>query len=460
MRVGILTDYPSATTQAGPAVHTHLLAAGLRRRGHHVVLMGPDTSSVVPIDEPHTQLYHGMSYPTHPRVKIPMPGPLKTLLSPPELDVIHSQCNHHAVEYALWLREMWQIPVLHTHTVHFPSHSHFLISDSLYGQDWLRQFLVDRGEDFERTFAKVYNQGDRLIVQSRHFVDYWRSRGVTVPIEVVGRPVSPTVFSVQPGADPFPTEFAVGSRLLCVCRHDREKRLEHLLDMFTSRIAPADPKVTLTLVGGGHDHDNLRQRAASSPYADRIHMPGEVAHDTLVDWYAHADVFTYTSLSETFGNVVNEALWSGVPVVALDDRMGVAHQVVDRVNGFLIQPNRHDTDDLFAMFTDGPAAGGQLSRRTSHPDVIYRRFEQIYAEAALDCRRQIKRPLRYRSRLTQMRSFARHMAGWAGWNGLLLGIAHAATRLGAARLAPEQSAEVEVTASQFQAASAENRPAA
>ena len=37
--------------------------------------------------------------------------------------------------------------------------------------------------------------GDAFIVQSRHMVKYWRERGVTVPIEVVGRPINPDIFS-------------------------------------------------------------------------------------------------------------------------------------------------------------------------------------------------------------------------------------------------------------------------
>ena len=40
-------------------------------------------------------------------------------------------------------------------------------------------------------------------------------------------------------------------------------------------------------------------------------------------WYRHADVFVYTSLSETYGQVVSEALWCGLPVVAFVDDKGV-----------------------------------------------------------------------------------------------------------------------------------------
>ena len=444
MRVGILTDYPSPSTQAGPAVHTKLLAQRLESRGHDVVLMGPDTDSLERIDASHTHLYWGGRYPTHKRVVIAMPGPIPTLVKPPELDVIHSQTNTHMIHYGLWLREMYGIPVLNTHTIHLPTHSHFLVADALYNQRYVRDFLQWWAKDMELAHARMYNSGDRLIVQSRHFVDYWRERGVTVPIDVIGRPIAPHHFSVQPGPDPFPRKFAVGNRLLCVCRHDREKRLDHLVDIFVSRIAPNDPAATLTMVGNGHDHGNLQAKVDSLPYSDRIHLPGEVKHTELVDWYAHADLFVYTSLSETFGNVVNEALWSGLPVVALDDKMGVGHQVADEVNGYLIQPGRQSTNDRFAMRCLSLLGDRQqrrqlgeeaanLSRRTSHPDVVLRRFEKIYEEARRDIRKRQPRVLKDQSRRKQLKRFAYHMGQWGFWNGLLLGIGHTATRLGAGR---------------------------
>ena len=439
-----MTEYPSPAVQSGPAIHTKFLFEGMQRRGHDVVLMGPDTGSEVPIDHHEVQLYRGFGYPTHPKVKIPMPGPWKTMWNAPQVDVVHSQTNTHMVHYAVWMRKMWQIPLLNTHTVHLPTHSHFILSDRLYESDRIRNLVRRQADAVELNFANLYNMGDCLIVQSRHFVDYWRQRGVKVPIEVVGRPIDPAKFSQQPGPDPFPRGYAVGKRLLVVSRHDREKSLDHLIRIFVEHIAPNDPNVTLTLVGDGHDHANLVEQAHRSPYGDRIHFPGEAKHQQLVDWYAHGDVFVYTSVSETFGNVVNEALWCGLPTVALDDHMGVAHQVADEVNGFLVKPNRLLTNEGFAaaclLLTSAPPLRRRMSeeainlaRANSHPDVVLSRFERIYGEAKAHCVERVREPLSERSPIAQARSLAGHLSKWSWYNGLLLTIAHAVTRLGASR---------------------------
>ena len=444
MRVGILSDYPSPAVQSGPALHTRLLYRGLKSRGHEVVLMGPDTGADAPIESADFQLYRAFSYPTHPKVKVAMPLPLRTLFDAPRVDVIHGQTNNHMIHYGLWMRQMHKVPVINTHTIHLPTHSHFLLSDKLYEKGFVRGWVQDNALGVERNFAKLYNMGDALIVQSRFLVDYWRERGVTIPIEVVGRPIDAGVFSTQPTGDPFPRHFRVGKRLIVVCRHDREKSLDHLIRIFAEEIASNDPDVTLTLVGDGHDHANLVRQAAATPCANRIHFPGEANHGELVDWYAHADLFVYTSVSETFGNVVNEALWCGLPVVALDDRMGVAHQVAHDVNGFLIRPRCADTDTEFAAAVlrlchnqrrrrEMAAEAASFSRRTSHLDVVLKRFERIYGDAQAHCRATVKTPLSEQSKFAQLRSFADNMGQWAWWNGLLLTVAHTATRLGAAR---------------------------
>jgi 1,2-diacylglycerol 3-alpha-glucosyltransferase len=446
MRVGILTEFPSPAVQSGPAIHTRFLKDGLTKRGHGCTLIGPDTSDSAPTETGDYYLFKAWPYPTHRDVKLAMPGrPIEMFRNPPKVDVIHSQASSHMLHYGAWMRKMWQIPLLHTHVVHMPTHCHFLLSDGLYQKEWVLDWWRKRAEAMERSFAGMYNQGDCLIVQSHHFVDYWRERGVTVPIEVVGRPINPDIFSAQSTHDPYPKSATVGKRMVVVCRHDREKNLNYLLDLFAQKIAPVDSEVTLTLVGDGHDHRNLVEHAAALPHSDRVHFVGEVAHDELVNWYTHGDLFVYTSLSETFGNVVNEALWSGLPVVALNDHMGVAGQLIDGKNGFLIDPDTPQTDHQFAaacitllhrrpLRRSFGEEAATISRRTSHPDVVLSRFEKIYGEAKQHCLREVPTPLSEKNKVAQVSAYLQAVGQWAFWTSVLFGVAHAATTMGATRV--------------------------
>lgn len=452
MRVGIFTDYPSQAVLSGPAIHTSFLKENLEKRGHEVTLFGPNTHEDSFDGHPGQHLFKGIPYPTHPKTKIVMPWPLNNVLNPPRVDIIHGQINSHMMLYGGWMRKMWRIPMLNTHIIHLPTHSHFVVGDRLYKNEWVRHQLEEQALGQEKVMARFVNQGDGMIVQSRFMVDYWRERGVTVPIETVGRPINPAIFDLPRGEDPFPAEFAKGGRLIVVSRHDREKRLDELIQIFDQHIAPADENVTLTLIGDGAEHQHLVEQAARSRYANRILFPGEIGHEALVSWYGHADVFVYTSISETFGNVVNEALWCGLPCVAYDDRMGVAHQVTDQENGFLLAPDREDSHANFtkAVLTllrdaDLRLAMGQRAaaraRATSHPDVVIDRFEAIYERAIQRCHDEIPVGLSERSRALQLAELSKATGEWAVMHGLLLGLAGFATKTGLGRPAVVEQIE-------------------
>ena len=444
MRVGILTEFPSLYVQSGPAIHTRFLHDGLVRRGHDVLLVGPSANDPQDDNDIKRHLFKGLSYPTHPKVKVSFPWPLHKLTNGPRVDIYHGQTNSHMIHYANWQRKMYGTAVLNTNIIHLPTHSHFILSDKLYENKVVWRTVQHQAVKAEQSFVSMYNDGDGLIVQSRFMIDYWRKLGVKVPIEAIGRPINPVTFDKQATFDPFPAQFAEGKRLIVVSRHDREKRLDHLIEIFNEELAPADPQVTLTLVGDGFEHANLMRLIQKSRYQDRIYMPGEVKHDDLVNWYAHADVFVYTSVSETFGNVVNEALWCGLPVVALNDRMGVAHQISSNLNGFLVEPDRADTNRVFAAhimdLVSNPLFKQQIganaathARRTSHPDVTLSRYEAFYERALKSAADQIKEPLAKASRVKQSAAFVSHMSRWAYYSSMFIAISKAATSLGIGR---------------------------
>ena len=467
MRVGILTDFPSLALQSGPSLHTAFLHDGLTAKGHEVTLIGPETETA-PREGTNTHLFRSVAYPSHPKLKVVVPRPIKQLVNAPDLDIIHGQLNNHSIEWANWVRKMNRTAVINTNIIHLPTHSHFILSDKLYGSSVVREFTRHWARDVEKDFARMYNDGDGLVVQSRYMVDYWQERGVRVPMHVVGRPIDPRKFSAQPGADPFPSHFKNGHRLVCVCRHDREKNLEALLQMFDEHVAVRDEHATLTIIGDGHQHEQLVAIAEAARHADRIHFPGEVKHGGLIDWYAHADVFVYTSLSETFGNVVNEALWTGLPVVALHDRMGVAHQVVDGENGYLVEPNRVDTGEMFAERCVALTSHRELRRRlgqnaanlarqVSHPDVVVRRFEKIYESSIKRAHDEVREPLSEASTLAQRKALIKHVAVWARYNYTLLLVANTAGKLGFGRRDHVSTLEAKPAPSRAEAAPAPPR---
>src|SRR4029077_12586291 len=131
-----------------------------------------------------------------------------------------------------------------------------------------------------------------------------------------------------------------GARLLCAGRHTREKDQDRLIRIFARHVAPVDREATLTLLGEGPDTEYYKRVAREEGVAHRVFFPGEVPFTRMADFCAYADVFVHASLSETYGNVMGEALWCGTPTIAFADGMGVNSQIRGGANGVLLSPGK------------------------------------------------------------------------------------------------------------------------
>jgi glycosyltransferase involved in cell wall biosynthesis len=96
--------------------------------------------------------------------------------------------------------------------------------------------------------------------------------------------------------------------LLCVGRISREKNLLAYLDLPCAG--------TKYVVGNGPFLASLQHLYQQEIAAGRIVFFGEQRGTALAELYAEADVFVFPSKTDTFGNVILEALASGVPVAA------------------------------------------------------------------------------------------------------------------------------------------------
>ena len=140
-------------------------------------------------------------------------------------------------------------------------------------------------------------------------------------------------------------ELAPDGRLLVgyVGRLAPEKELELLTYL------SGDPRYALVVVGGGPEETRLRRLMPDA------HFLGVLHRAELGRAYASLDVFVHTGRHETYCQSAQEALASGVPVVA--PRSGGPIDVVqDGVAGFLYEPG--DGDDL----------GGYVDRLARDPE--------------------------------------------------------------------------------------------
>ena len=101
--------------------------------------------------------------------------------------------------------------------------------------------------------------------------------------------------------------------IVTVRRAEPRMGIENLLRAV--RIAASD-EVVLAVVGGGLLTQDLRGLSSELQLDGRVHFPGHVPDDELLDWYRAADLFVLPTVAyEGFGMVTVEALACGTPVL-------------------------------------------------------------------------------------------------------------------------------------------------
>ncbi|GAA0572172.1 glycosyltransferase family 4 protein [Halomonas salifodinae] len=143
--------------------------------------------------------------------------------------------------------------------------------------------------------------------------------------------------------------------VLHVGRLAKEKNLA-LLVRTVRAMQALRPDLVQVIVGDGPQRQAL---AAELPEA---HFCGFVPPDDLPRHYASADLLLFPSLSETYGNVVTEAMASGLPVVAFATAAAALLIEADH-NGVSVAP---EDDEAFiaaaCRLCQSPARWGQLGR--------------------------------------------------------------------------------------------------
>lgn len=439
LRVAILSDFTRIPYANGAAFQTRFLYQELTRCGHEVTVIGPHDPDATP-DElaPGTIELPSLPLKTYPGVYIPMP--LETWvykIDRFDFDIVFAQTTTLLLEFGIWLRKMRGIPLLCVNTTHLAAAYEVLLPEKLAKLPMLQVGVEILKKPYEKIFARVYNESDGLVVLSEGLRNYWRERGVTAPIHVVPRAVQPEIFDKPLGDDPYQeflgqTPYFDGARLLCAGRHTREKAQDRVIRIFARQVASKDPHATLTMLGDGPDCEFYKRVAREEGVASRVFFPGEVPFTRMVDYYGYADIFVHASLSETYGNVMGEALWCGTPTVAYADGMGVSSQIRDGVNGVLLAPgsgtqSEAQADEAFGravlrLLADpaGRARLGtmasKLARERCSPLAVQERIADTFRAAqdhagACGLRPNVRRPLPM-----QWLTTFQHFRSWAAIN--------------------------------------------
>ena len=190
-----------------------------------------------------------------------------------------------------------------------------------------------------------------------------------------GRPV----FLMQRGVDTAlfsPEKRGCSKRGLTigyVGRLSPEKNVRLFRDVEQALLAAGIPDFRFLVVGDGHERGWLAEKLQN------VDFTGVLFGDELARAYANMDIFAFPSHTDTFGNVVLEAMASAVPVVVTSSG-GPKYLVNHGVTGLVGHNDRAFVEHVVTLARDGDLRQRIRARAREFALCRYwdRIFEQVY----------------------------------------------------------------------------------
>ena len=148
---------------------------------------------------------------------------------------------------------------------------------------------------------------------------------------------------------------------------DPKKNTERTLIAYSKYLEESDVKRKLLMADLDHDYlDGIIERNHIENIRKNVVMPGYIVNQDLPDIYNSAFAFLYTSLRESFGIPLLEAMACGTPVITSNTS---SMPEIGGPNAILINP-------------ENPEEIAEMMLKLENEDIFYRKQEQVGLERA------------------------------------------------------------------------------
>jgi glycosyltransferase involved in cell wall biosynthesis len=224
-------------------------------------------------------------------------------------DIIHVQTPFVAHYLGVKLSALLGIPCVETYHTFF--------------EEYLYHYVPFAPKYLMRTLAKRFSrhQGNSLngmVVPSHPMLHVLRAYGIATQIEVIPTGIEPASFEQGNGAI-FREQHGISQArpvLLFVGRVAHEKNIGFLLKVLV-KVKAQIPSILFVIAGEGPARKSLEDEVQKQGLAEQVKFIGYLNRLTeLNNCYRAADMFIFSSRTETQGLVLLEAMAQGTPVVS------------------------------------------------------------------------------------------------------------------------------------------------
>lgn len=324
----------------GVAITLGRMVDGLLKRNHQIHLIRPRQSKqdVAKQESAYQEtLVTGMPIPGYSELKsgLPAKGKMLKLWQAQRPDIVHIATEGPLGWSAMSAARQLNIPISTDFHTNFHSYTKH------YGVGFLQKPIAAYLRHF-------HNKTNVTIVPTAALQRELVGEGYR-NVEVVGRGIDTKQFCPTKRSAELRASWGADEHtpvVMLVSRLAAEKNLQVVIKAF-QKMRVANPAAKLVMVGDGPARAVLQLQHPDVIFA------GMKTGEELATHYASGDVFLYSSLTETYGNVTGEAMASGLATLAYD--YAAANQLIKHEDNGLLSPFNDEQDFIAqaaALITD------------------------------------------------------------------------------------------------------------
>jgi len=308
----------------------------LEKQGHAVYIFAPHFKGYA---DKNPNVFRYPAIDIEFKIKFPLAIPyswkIGKILKKLDIDIIHSQHPNLLGSAAMkWSRRLARrrggkkVPLVFTWHTLYDQYAHFA---SIIPEKWVAGYIIKKA-------VRYANQADAVVVPTDSIIPILRQWGVNneniTPVasgvvEEEFENFDRGVVRKKYGITDDEIMLFMNSRLTA------EKNVEFVLESLLT-VLKNNEKVKFLVISDGYLESRLRRICEINKISQKVFFAGLISRQEIKNYYAAADIFVYGSKSETQGMVITEAMYMGLPIVAVN-ATGISSLVLNNANGFLVK---------------------------------------------------------------------------------------------------------------------------
>lgn len=316
----------------GVATSIETFRREFEKMGHTVYIFAPKFPGYV---DKNPNVFRYQSLDINIKFRFPLPIPysrkMNKILDSLDIDIIHAQHpNLLGVAAKKWARKLARrrggkkVPLVFTWHTLYDQYTDFV---PFVPRKISAGYMIKKAVRFA-------NNADAVVVPTDSIIPILKNWGVKKEMDPVATGVIEEDF-LGSDRERIRKKYGIADGeilLLMVSRLTSEKNVEFVFRSVLDILK--DNKARLMVVGDGYLLPKLQKFCENNGISDKVIFAGIIGRDEIKNYFAAGDIFVYGSKSETQGMILTEAMYMGLPIVAVC-ATGITSLVQNNKNGFL-----------------------------------------------------------------------------------------------------------------------------